>query len=46
VDVRGVTGAEFDGTIVHAQTGVRECCYRALGIIIGDYIVAALKATS
>ena len=38
---RGVTRAQLMETIMHAQlsAGIRglECCYRALGIILGDY---------
>jgi hypothetical protein len=40
--MRGVTKTQLMETIMHAQlsAGIRglECCYRALGVILGDYV--------
>jgi hypothetical protein len=48
LQVRGVTKAQLMETIMHAQlsAGIRglECCYRALGIILGDYVERATPA--
>jgi len=42
LQMRGVTRAQLMETIMHAQlsAGIRglECCYRALGIVLGDYV--------
>jgi hypothetical protein len=42
LQMRGVTRAQLMETIMHAQlsAGIRglECCYRALGVILGDYV--------